>query len=407
MKNLLPRERFDVQVLPVNELFAAPAERKRTKAFCVVAVAAVLIATLWPFNPFPRNGVTWLQGTSGIKFERAGLVTSNEPLRPVETRGPESYTLELLLRPASTKSASTILALDTPTRPRELLVRQWTDGLVVTHDDTVENDRTQSITFYVAHVFRPGRFVLVTISSGPHGTSVYLDGQPAQSFPRFRISRSDLSGKIVLGNSPVVYNPWPGELRGLSIYSKELTSEEALRRYKEWTDPISRPDFEGAIVRYVFAEGAGREVRNEVASGPNLQIPVTFSVPHKDMLQSAAKEFRANSTYVTDLLTNIAGFVPLGLIGSAYLSWTRSRWKAIVFATVACGMLSFVIEVLQYYIPRRGSGMTDIITNTLGAALGAMLLQVGAVRHVLEQMKLIRRDQEPLDCPSPWDLKRS
>jgi len=69
-------------------------------------------------------------------------------------------------------------------------------------------------------------------------------------------------------------------------------------------------------------------------------------------------------------------------------------------------MLSFVIEVLQYYIPRRGSGMTDIITNTLGAALGAMLLQVGAVRRALEQMKLIRRDREPLDYPSPWDLKR-
>src|SRR5438309_2734342 len=380
-----------VQVLHMNEHFAAPTEQKMTKAFCVVAVAAVLIATLWPFNPFPRNGVTWLKGTSGIKFEKAGLVTSNEPLRPVETRAPESYTLELLLRPAGTKSASTILALDTPTRPRELLVRQSTDGLVVTHDETVENDRTQSITFYVAQVFRPGRFVLVTISSGPDGTSVYLDGQPAQSFPRFRISRSDLSSKIVLGNSPVEYNPWPGELGGLSIYSKELTSEEALRRYKEWTNQSSRPDFEGAIFRYVFAEGAGREVRNEVASGPNLQIPVTFSVPHKDMLQSAAKEFRANSTYVTDLLTNIAGFVPLGLIGSAYLSWTRSRWKAIVFATVACGMLSFVIEVLQYYIPRRGSGMTDIITNTLGAALGAMLLQVGAVRRALEHLKLIPR----------------
>jgi hypothetical protein len=44
--------------------------------------------------------------------------------------------------------------------------------------------------------------------------------------------------------------------------------------------------------------------------------------------------------------------------------------------------------------------------NLLGAALGAMLLQVGTVRHVLEQMRLIRRDQQPLDCPSPWDVKR-
>jgi len=59
--------------------------------------------------------------------------------------------------------------------------------------------------------------------------------------------------------------------------------------------------------------------------------------------------------------------------------------------TVFCGMFSFVIEVLQYYIPRRGSGTTDIITNTLGAALGAGLMQTGAVRHVLEEMRLISR----------------
>jgi VanZ family protein len=57
-------------------------------------------------------------------------------------------------------------------------------------------------------------------------------------------------------------------------------------------------------------------------------------------------------------------------------------------------MFSFVIEVLQYYIPRRGSGVTDIITNTLGAALGAALMETTAVRHVLEEMKLIPSAQE-------------
>src|SRR5437763_16032694 len=57
-----------------------------------------------------------------------------------------------------------------------------------------------------------------------------------------------------------------------------------------------------------------------------------------------------------DVLLNIAGFVPLGLIACAYFSWTRSRWKAILIAIIACGALSFVIEVLQYYIPPRFSG---------------------------------------------------
>jgi len=123
--------------------FSALETRKRTKAICVVAVVAVLIATLWPFNASPRNGVTWLHESTGLKFEKAGLVVTRGPLRPVDTEA-ESFSLELLLRPASTRSAYTILAFYTPTRPRQLLVRQWTDGLLlVTHDAAVENDKTK------------------------------------------------------------------------------------------------------------------------------------------------------------------------------------------------------------------------------------------------------------------------
>jgi glycopeptide antibiotics resistance protein len=56
---------------------------------------------------------------------------------------------------------------------------------------------------------------------------------------------------------------------------------------------------------------------------------------------------------------------------------------------LACGFLSTGIEILQYYIPRRSSGMTDIVTNTVGGLIGAMLLQVGMVRRLLEQVKLL------------------
>jgi VanZ family protein len=107
-------------------------------------------------------------------------------------------------------------------------------------------------------------------------------------------------------------------------------------------------------------------------------------------LRSAKKEFKAARSYAKDVLLNIAGFVPLGLIACAYFSWTRSRWKAILIAITACGALSFVIEVLQYYIPPRFSGTTDILTNTLGAAVGAALIRSGAVRQALKETKLIR-----------------
>jgi len=363
---------------------------QRLRILCAGAIIAVLAATLWPFNPFPANGVRWIPGTNGIEFDGAGLVVSSGPLTVRANQAEEFCTLELLLQPASVQSAYTILGFYTPHDPKHFLVRQWTDGLLVTHDAAVEHDKTRTIKFDVDHAFRPGRLVLVTISSGPNGTTVYLDGQPAESFPKFKIALSELSGQIVLGTSPVTYHPWHGEIRGLAVYAKQLTPGEAFRHYLGWTDPGEHPpDLDGAIARYAFTEAEGREVRNEIASGPNLEIPSNFSVPHKGFLLSPLEEFKADRNYAVDVMMNIAGFVPLGLVVCSYLTWTKSSWRAMLYAVIACGILSLVIEVLQYYIPRRSSGITDIITNTLGAALGAALARVSLTRLLLEKLQLI------------------
>jgi len=230
----------------------------------------------------------------------------------------------------------------------------------------------------------------VTISSGPNGTVVYLNGRQAQVLPRFTISKSDLSGQIVLGTSAVDYEPWPGEIRGLAIYSRELTPVAVLAHYENWTARGGEPvDLEGAIARYTFTEGTGHEIHNAVAFGPDLEIPRSFRVPHKTLLESPVKEFRgwrSRKRYLNDLLLNIAGFVPVGFLVCAYLGVTQNQKHALLYAILAGGILSFVIEVLQAYIPRRSSGTTDIITNTLGTALGAMIARPSLVRMTLRKI---------------------
>jgi hypothetical protein len=362
-------------------------EKKCLGILCAIVIIGVLIGTLWPFNPFPPNQVSWVLEVNGIRFGRHGVVISKAPLIVGATDTRKSCSLELLLQPAEIERVYTILDFYTPDNPGQFLVRQYRDGLLVSRNLIDGWNKVKTEKFDVDHAFQRGELLLLTIASGPNGTVVYLNGRQAQVFSRFTISKSNLAGQIVMGASAVDYEPWPGEIRGLAIYSKELTPVQVLLHYENWTARGGEPpDLEGAIARYAFAEGAGHEIHNALASGPDLEIPRSFRVPHKALLKSPVKEFRANWRYLNDLLLNIAGFVPVGFLVCAYLGVTRSRQKAILYAILAGGMLSFMIEVLQAYIPQRKSGMTDIITNTLGTALGAVLARPSLVRIVLQRM---------------------
>jgi VanZ family protein len=377
----------------VSEKSSATLEKKRVGILCVIAIFAVLCATQWPFNPWPANQVAWLPDGNGLRFGRAGVVVSEGPLRlALDAPARNSCSVELLLRPASVRVSDTILAFYIPDRPAQLLVRQWSDGLLVTHDSVDAAGRTRQTKFDVDHAFQTGRLLLVTITSGPNGTVVYRDATRVQSFPKFTISTSELLGQIVLGTSPVDYRPWLGEIHGLAIYSKELSPAEVSSHYVTWTarQPIQRGGEDAAIARYRFSERAGREIHNDVGAGPKLQIPASFNVPHKPLLKSALKEFDPNRLYFNDVIVNIAGFIPLGIILCAYFSLTHPRFQAVLLATLVGALLSLVIEVLQAYIPSRGSGTTDIITNTMGALIGAALTNPNLVRRILQITKLQR-----------------
>jgi VanZ family protein len=379
--------------LSVNEKSSATLEKKRVGILCVIAIFAVLCATQWPFNPWPANKVAWLPDGNGLRFGRAGVVVSEGPLRlALDAPAGNSCSVELLLRPTSVRVSDTILAFYVPDSPAHLLVRQWSDGLLVTHDAVDATGRTKPTKFDVDHAFQTGRLVLVTITSGPNGTVVYKDATQVQSFPRFTISTSELLGEIVLGTSPVDYRPWLGEIHGLAIYSKELSPAEISSHYANWTarQPMQRGGDDAAIARYSFGERAGGEIHNDEGAGPKLQIPASFNVPHKPMLKSALKEFEPSRMYVNDVIVNIAGFIPLGIILCVYFSLTRPRFQAVLLATFVGALLSLVLEVLQVYIPSRDSGTTDIITNTMGACIGAALTNPHLVRKILQTTKFQR-----------------
>lgn len=59
-----------------------------------------------------------------------------------------------------------------------------------------------------------------------------------------------------------------------------------------------------------------------------------------------------------------------------------------VAATVLLGTLfSLAIEIVQFYIPTRDSGTTDILTNTLGTVIGITLYRWRTIQALLGRLE--------------------
>lgn len=76
---------------------------------------------------------------------------------------------------------------------------------------------------------------------------------------------------------------------------------------------------------------------------------------------------------VLEFSANIALFVPFGILVA--LSMPRSRWR--FGMTAALGFLSScAIELIQLSIPTRVSTVSDVVANTLGGIIGALIIRV-------------------------------
>ena len=55
-------------------------------------------------------------------------------------------------------------------------------------------------------------------------------------------------------------------------------------------------------------------------------------------------------------------------------------------AFILGGMVSLTIEILQVYLPTRGSDTTDVITNVLGTCVGVILYRGKIAQALFEKV---------------------
>ena len=362
---------------------------RRLRGIAVFVWLAIMAATLWPFNPVPHNDVSWLPQTNGIHFGKNGLVLSSQDFPAAPPSEAHPCSLEISLRPASETDVHTFLTFYLADHPQALELRQWGRQLLIFRRVRGSHGHISTLEMDLDHVFQRGKSVWLTITSGPRGTSVYLNGELVQSAGGSHLPENAFAGQLVLGSSPITFDPWSGDVSALALYRSELSAGQVRQHYQAGIPTgLSLEDLQNALAVYGFAEHDGPTIHNEVADAPSLTIPAHFQVPHKPLLLVPWKEIDALWIYVDDVVRNILGFVPLGI--AVYLYFLRKRKNNAAVLTIFLGFAtSLTIEIIQAYIPQRFSGMTDIITNTLGTGLAVLLLQPRAIRMMLETWGVI------------------
>jgi VanZ family protein len=343
------------------------------RAMCVVVLVIILIAGLWPFHA-PKNEVVWLREGNGVRFGRHGSIMTESPLGLAAAPQGDYCTVELWLEPAQFDTSGTIFAFYDPALGMvPFSVRQFETGLAFIRKPPAGAADQPEIL--VSDVFAQTGPVFVTIRSGKSGMSIDVNGNLLKRIPYFNISSRDMSGQLVVGDSATTTFGWSGTVKGLAIFDAALSDDEARQEFASWTKTggrgTQRP--EGLVASYAFGEGHGSVIHNQVASAPNLIVPEHFTVLHQLFLKRPWDEYSSGWHYWKDVAVNIVGFIPFGLCFGAYLGSVRGLRQSDWLTLALAFCVSLTIELLQSRLPTRDSGMTDLITNTSGAALGVAL----------------------------------
>lgn len=344
----------------------------------MLTLCGILAAGLWPFHS-PKNQVHWLDNENGIRFGKYGTILSSGILERTNSDG-AACSLEIWLEPALPWNGGTVVAFYSPSLRRQFSLQQSHYDLALQRDIEDLRHHDQRLGMFADEVFRKKR-LFVTVTSDGHNTAVYIDGHLVTRSLGFGLSIQDLTGKLIIANSPLQNNSWSGQLWGLALYRSELDAAKVAQHYEDWTQK-GKPRVaqeERVLALYLFNEHSGASIRNQAGPGIDLYIPERYVVVDQMLLEPPWKEFHRQWSYLRDVCINIAGFVPLGFFFCAYFSSAR-RISCAAFATVMLGsIVSLTIEVLQAHFPTRNSGVTDVITNTLGTCIGVVFYRASVL----------------------------
>src|SRR5262245_29426221 len=106
--------------------------------------------------------------------------------------------------------------------------------------------------------------------------------------------------------------------------------------------------------------------RTRVIAAIVLAIAAATLIPAHGPTRAFTSCLTCGFRWLADWFANVAMFIPLG----GALNWKRKR---LVRTTLVAGAFSIAIELAQTAIPGRDPALGDVLANSLGGAIGALL----------------------------------
>lgn len=381
LKRLLNRDDWSSTVwtfMPKNA-------RNRFVRYQLIVITGMLIclllAGLHPFDFLPTNGAHWRLGQNGVRFEGYGQVYGNAKLPwsvPQAAGGasPAEFTMELWVasRKESLFEVTDLVSVYRSRHEEPFAIEQWRSGVVLGGKFQDVNGRRLSEHIGVGRILTGGACPLITVTTGRDGTAIYVDGALEVRDPRLMLSGHSLEGILLLGQTGRARQEWQGDILGLAIYPRRLSSDEVVAHDRAWhigrAEELLSQTSEGVV--YTFNERRGTVVHNLGGTVSNLVLPPRLRAIDPVILEAPSWSDLMN---ISDVTLNILGLVPFGALLVIYWKSTKS-WsseKALLWAVLSGFAVSLFIEVLQVLLPSRDSSLLDLINNTVGTGAGGVL----------------------------------
>lgn len=347
----------------------------------------VLLGTLF-FGLRPKgfdfsNHVQWLKDRPGIHFEKYGLAYARLDKKLFEKGFSKAsgFSIEIAIQPErfDTTGFKFILSIHDGNDQNQLLIGQWGSSLIVMNgDDYAHRKKTTRISVKIAP--EPLKEIFLSITTGPKGTNLYVDGELAQFNPGLALQfPQGTQPKLTLGNSVYGKHSWQGGVFGLGLYGYKLAPATIESHCIYWSDKKNFMSLKGdrPSLLYFLNKKNGEKAIDHANGKYPLRIPSQMHLLKKTILEHPLPESGLTKYFIKDAAINLIGFIPLGFFLSAVVfQFSRGQKQAIMLSVLLCFGLSLTIEILQTWMPSRSSQSLDVILNTLGAILGALVYKL-------------------------------